>query len=90
MESSRRWGPVDNAAGEGTGQAGGSTSDAEKADEKADTSPRRLYRIPDGAMIAGVCNGLAAYVKVDVRSSESRSSWLRSSLRAPASSPTWS
>jgi phage shock protein PspC (stress-responsive transcriptional regulator) len=25
-----------------------------------------LYRIPDGAMIAGVCNGLAAYVKVDV------------------------
>ena len=59
-------GPVDNAAGEGTGQAGGSTSDAEKADEKPDTSPRRLYRIPDGAMIAGVCNGLAAYVKVDV------------------------
>ena len=28
--------------------------------------PRRLYRIPAGAMIAGVCNGLAAYFGVDV------------------------
>lgn len=28
--------------------------------------PKRLYNIPDGAMIAGVCNGLAAYFSVDV------------------------
>ena len=28
-------------------------------------SPKRLYRIPEGAMIAGVCNGLAAYTNVD-------------------------
>jgi len=27
--------------------------------------PRRLYRLRDGDMIAGVCNGLAAYVHVD-------------------------
>lgn len=27
---------------------------------------RRLYRIPDGAMLAGVCTGLAAYLKIDV------------------------
>jgi phage shock protein PspC (stress-responsive transcriptional regulator) len=27
--------------------------------------PRRLYRIYDGAMISGVCNGIAAYVNVD-------------------------
>ena len=27
--------------------------------------PRRLYRIPDGGMIAGVCNGLAAYFGLD-------------------------
>lgn len=27
--------------------------------------PRRLYRIPDGAVIAGVCNGLAAYAGLD-------------------------
>jgi len=29
-------------------------------------TPKRLYRIKDGAMIAGVCNGLAAYTNVDV------------------------
>ena len=28
-------------------------------------TPRRLYRIKDGAMLAGVCNGLAAYVNID-------------------------
>ena len=27
--------------------------------------PRRLYRISDGSMIAGVCNGVAAYVGLD-------------------------
>ena len=27
--------------------------------------PRRLYRIHEGAMIAGVCNGIAAYVNID-------------------------
>ena len=35
-------------------------------DRKQDGPPRRLYRIPDGAMIAGVCNGLAAYFQIDV------------------------
>jgi len=28
--------------------------------------PKRLYRIYDGAMISGVCNGLAAYLGLDV------------------------
>ena len=28
--------------------------------------PKRLYRITEGAMISGVCNGLAAYVGIDV------------------------
>jgi phage shock protein PspC (stress-responsive transcriptional regulator) len=28
-------------------------------------APRRLYRIHEGAMLAGVCNGLAAYVNID-------------------------
>src|SRR3984885_13912943 len=27
--------------------------------------PRRLYRIHEGAMLAGVCNGIAAYLNVD-------------------------
>jgi phage shock protein PspC (stress-responsive transcriptional regulator) len=32
------------------------------------TSPtaKRLYRLPEGAMLAGVCNGLATYLQVDV------------------------
>jgi phage shock protein PspC (stress-responsive transcriptional regulator) len=28
--------------------------------------PRRLYRIKEGAMLSGVCNGLAAYLGMDV------------------------
>jgi phage shock protein PspC (stress-responsive transcriptional regulator) len=34
---------------------------------RADTgSPRRLYRVMDGAMIGGVCNGIAAFFGIDV------------------------
>ena len=29
-------------------------------------APRRLYQVQEGAMISGVCNGLAAYLNVDV------------------------
>ncbi|HEU0225007.1 MAG TPA: PspC domain-containing protein [Steroidobacteraceae bacterium] len=29
-------------------------------------APRRLYQIQEGAMISGVCNGLAAYLNLDV------------------------
>jgi len=32
----------------------------------AGASPRRLYKISDGAMVGGVCNGLAAYFNIDV------------------------
>ncbi len=39
-----------SAPGSGAGRAG---------------PPKRLYRIKDGAMIAGVCNGMAAYVNID-------------------------
>src|SRR5262245_10143913 len=31
---------------------------------KPSAAPRRLYRVPDGAMIAGVCNGIAAYAGI--------------------------
>lgn len=34
---------------------------------KAANKPRRLYLIKDGAMLAGVCKGLAAYLNMDVR-----------------------
>jgi phage shock protein PspC (stress-responsive transcriptional regulator) len=57
-----------------TGNAGNGTSDKQEAGSAAGGSgsastsspPKRLYRIVDGAMIAGVCNGLAAYFQLDV------------------------
>ena len=54
-------GPVDAAPGSaaaGASSGAGSTG--------TDPSARKLYRIPDGAMIAGVCNGIAAYAAIDV------------------------
>jgi phage shock protein PspC (stress-responsive transcriptional regulator) len=56
-------GPVDNAATDGNGAR--SSADTGKTAQDG-TAPKRLYRIADGAMIAGVCNGLAAYLQVDV------------------------
>jgi len=56
-------GPIDAAAGADAGdsaQAGGTQP------PRSERPPKRLYRIPDGAMIAGVCNGLAAHLAVDV------------------------
>jgi phage shock protein PspC (stress-responsive transcriptional regulator) len=50
---SRADGTTAGAAAAGTQPAGRST-------------PKRLYRIRDGQMIAGVCSGLAAYLNVDV------------------------
>lgn len=45
----------------------GTEQGADTAKPAADsTQPRRLYRLTEGAMIAGVCNGLAAYLGVDV------------------------
>jgi phage shock protein PspC (stress-responsive transcriptional regulator) len=57
-------GPVVGAetTGERAGEARGS-KDGAKADTDA---PRKLYRIREGAMLAGVCTGLAAYFHTDV------------------------
>jgi phage shock protein PspC (stress-responsive transcriptional regulator) len=39
----------------------------EGADDQTDSgAPKHLYRIREGAMIAGVCKGIAAYLNVDV------------------------
>jgi hypothetical protein len=43
-------------------RAGASASNASAAGGR----PRRLYLIHEGAMFAGVCTGLAAYLHVDV------------------------
>src|ERR1017187_1375289 len=67
-------GPIEADAGEAseTGASGGApgsesghgTAGEERAAWRGGT-PRRLYRIHEGEMIAGVCNGMAAYVNVD-------------------------
>lgn len=59
-------GPVDSAAGEGSGQQTGSTHDGPEAAAPPESPGRRLYRIPEGAMIAGVCTGVAAFFHIDV------------------------
>jgi len=59
-------GPVNGDATDGSDAAGESANTDRKADEAGATPPKRLYRIADGAMIAGVCNGLAAYFHIDV------------------------
>jgi phage shock protein PspC (stress-responsive transcriptional regulator) len=62
-------GPIEADSGaSGTGapsSAGGHGSAEEERAAWRGGTPRRLYRIYEGAMIAGVCNGIAAYVNVD-------------------------
>jgi len=68
----RDMGPVDGAGGadaqstgggEGTDPGASATGGAGAAGRGA---PRRLYLVHEGAMLAGVCSGLAAYLHVDV------------------------
>lgn len=47
-----------------SGASGHGAAGEEGAAERGGT-PRRLYRIHEGAMISGVCNGIAAYVNID-------------------------
>ncbi len=57
------------APGASSAGASGSTGGPKAAGEERAAGhggpPRRLYRIHEGAMIAGVCNGIAAYVNID-------------------------
>jgi len=55
-------GPVEGIGTE-SGPSGEKTADGAAAGAAA---PKRLYRIKEGAVIAGVCNGLAAYFNIDV------------------------
>jgi phage shock protein PspC (stress-responsive transcriptional regulator) len=60
-------GPIETDAGTApdTGASSASGSGGAEQSEKRDGAPRRLYRIHDGAMLAGVCNGIAAYANID-------------------------
>ena len=59
-------GPIEADPGEATapGASGASGAGGPGAAGRGGP-PRRLYRIHEGAMIAGVCNGIAAYGNVD-------------------------
>jgi phage shock protein PspC (stress-responsive transcriptional regulator) len=56
----KEMGPVDGTAG-ADGGATGANADAGTAGH----APKRLYLIKEGAMIAGVCSGIAAYLNID-------------------------
>jgi phage shock protein PspC (stress-responsive transcriptional regulator) len=58
-------GPVEGTSGGAREQGSGATSD-QGAPPRSSGAPRRLYRIDEGAMIGGVCNGIAAFFDLDV------------------------
>jgi phage shock protein PspC (stress-responsive transcriptional regulator) len=69
MDVIAEMGPVQDATGAEDEPAGaGAAQDGPQpaASGAPSGTPRRLYKIHDGAMIGGVCNGLAAYFGIDV------------------------
>jgi phage shock protein PspC (stress-responsive transcriptional regulator) len=59
-------GPVEGTADEASQATSAGTTAASGDPGRSTGAPRRLYRIEEGAMIGGVCNGLAAFFGVDV------------------------
>jgi phage shock protein PspC (stress-responsive transcriptional regulator) len=59
----REIGPVDG--GTGPAYAGQASTPSQTPREAGAKPPRRLYQIREGAMLSGVCNGLAAYFNLD-------------------------
>ena len=70
----KEMGPVDGGSHGGGASTDNSAGEPHKPrqDKGADGTGtpsgtrKRLYQIPDGAMLSGVCNGLAAYFNIDV------------------------
>jgi phage shock protein PspC (stress-responsive transcriptional regulator) len=59
-------GPVESADPSAEGGASASAGADAGAKEAPKDSRRRLYQIREGAMLTGVCNGLAAFLDIDV------------------------
>jgi phage shock protein PspC (stress-responsive transcriptional regulator) len=59
-------GSRDDSAYRGTAAGGPKDGPAAAASDGPNGPPRRLFRIREGAKIAGVCNGLAAYFGIEV------------------------
>jgi len=72
----REMGPVDSGVGSGpphdggapdaAAQAGAAGVGAGAAPQTGAATSRRLYQISDGALISGVCKGIAVYLDIDV------------------------
>ena len=72
----REMGPVDSGPASGTSHDGaapdaaspgsGGPGAAAAAAQAGTAAPKRLYQISDGALISGVCKGIAVYLDVDV------------------------
>jgi phage shock protein PspC (stress-responsive transcriptional regulator) len=60
----KEMGPIEVAEGENADNTQGAADG--KQPPHTEPPPKRLYRNPEGAMIAGVCSGLAAYFGIDV------------------------
>ena len=63
----KQMGPIETDTSNEPGHAGAQSSAGcrKSSAEPPGGAPRRLYRIEEGAMWAGVCNGIAAYTGVD-------------------------
>jgi phage shock protein PspC (stress-responsive transcriptional regulator) len=63
-------GPIDDGSGSAADAKAGTTPASGRPPTQAAAGPsgppKRLYRIYDGAMISGICTGLAAYLGIDV------------------------
>src|ERR1700730_3802022 len=64
----KEMGPVQtgDASGVDAPGAGASAQPHQETKGRAGTAPKRLYQIRDGAMLSGVCTGIAAYLNIDV------------------------
>ena len=63
----REMGPIDaHGASDGGDRQEPGQGTAAGAGARRDPAPKKLFRISEGAMFAGVCTGLAAYFAVDV------------------------
>jgi len=75
----REMGPVDSGVGSGAAHDGvppdaaasgsgaaGADAAAATAEQSSAAASKRLYQISDGALISGVCKGIAVYLDVDV------------------------
>jgi phage shock protein PspC (stress-responsive transcriptional regulator) len=55
----------DKAADPAPNSASGPSATKEERAAGSSRTPRRLYRIHEGAMLAGVCNGIGGYLNID-------------------------